>query len=100
RMMPAAPAETPQRVLRDIVAALHGDVLDGVRHVLDGDPQEAVSDLLWGPCDLLGRGHYCRERRKLRSHDHGVERRIAPGPEYFRKPFGVKLADHHVAVRH
>ena len=41
---PAGAAEAAQRVLGDVVAALHRDLLDRVRHVLDGDRGEARGD--------------------------------------------------------
>ena len=46
RMLAAGAAEAAQREARDVVAALHGDLLDRVRHALDGDPQEPGRDLL------------------------------------------------------
>src|SRR3546814_19564280 len=42
---PARATEAAERVAGHIVAALHGDFLDRVRHVLDGDLEEAVGDL-------------------------------------------------------
>src|SRR3546814_2040541 len=45
-VLAAGAAEAVERVLGDIVAALHGDLLDGVGHVLHGDAQEALGDLL------------------------------------------------------
>ena len=38
-------AEAAQRVLRDVVPALHGNVLDRVCHVFDGDLEESVGHL-------------------------------------------------------
>ena len=46
RVLTAGAAEAAQREARDVVAALHGDLLDRVRHALDGDAQEARRELL------------------------------------------------------
>ena len=46
RVLPAGAAEAAQREARDVVAALHRDLLDRVRHALDGDAQEPGRELL------------------------------------------------------
>ena len=46
RMLATGAAKAAQRVLGDVVAALHGDMLDRVGHVLDGDAQETVGHIL------------------------------------------------------
>ena len=48
-VLTAGAAEAAQREARDVVAALHGDLLDRVRHALDGDADEAR-------CEVLGAG--------------------------------------------
>ena len=70
RVLAARAAEAAQRVLGDVVAALHGDVLDRVGHVLDGDPAgsrrrspRAVRDAPVCARDVVG------ERRELVAHD-------------------------------
>ena len=44
-MLPAGAAERIERIVGDVIAALHRDVLDRIRHVLDRDVDEAVGDL-------------------------------------------------------
>ena len=44
-VLAAGAAEAAERVTRHVVAALDRDLLDGVGHVLDGDPEEALRDL-------------------------------------------------------
>jgi len=46
RMRPPRPAEAIERVAGHVVAALDGDFLDRVGHVLDRDPDESVGDVL------------------------------------------------------
>ena len=46
-MLPAGAAETDEGVGRDVMPALHGYFLDGVRHVLDGDAQGAFCNGLY-----------------------------------------------------
>ena len=45
-VLAAGAAEAIERVAGDVVAALHRDLLDRIRHVLDRDAQKAVRDLL------------------------------------------------------
>ena len=45
-VLAAGAAEAVERIARHVVAALHRDLLDRVRHVLDRDPDEAVGDVL------------------------------------------------------
>jgi hypothetical protein len=42
-VLPAGAAEAVERVFRHVIAALDGDLLDRVGHVLDGDAQEAFA---------------------------------------------------------
>ena len=65
RVLAAGAAEAAQRVVGDVVAALHRDVLDRVGHVLHRDAQEAVGDLL-GRCRRVA-GCAQRLRRARRS---------------------------------
>ena len=44
-VLAAGAAEAVERVARHVVAALQGDFLDRVRHVLDRDPDETVGDV-------------------------------------------------------
>ena len=95
-MLPARAAERVHDIFGDVVAALHRDGLDGVRHVGDGDPDEAVGDLLRRaavaelPC----------QRREGLGHGAPVERLVLPGTEDARKERGLKLASHHIGVGH
>ena len=45
-VLPTRAAEATQRVLGDVVAALERDLLDGVSHVLNGDPAKTLGHLL------------------------------------------------------
>ena len=95
-VLAAGAAEAIERVTRDIIAALHRDFFDRVRHVLDGDLDEAVSDLFGraAVADLL------RHVRKRRTHRAGVERLVLLRPEYFGKEIGNELAGHHIGIGH
>ena len=44
-VLAAGAAEAVERIARHVIAALHRDLLDRVRHVLDRDLDEAVGDL-------------------------------------------------------
>ena len=43
-MLSTSAAEAIERIAGDVIAALHGNLLDRVRHVLDRDLDESVGD--------------------------------------------------------
>src|SRR5579883_3278928 len=84
-MLAAGAAEAAQRVAGDVVAALNRDLLDGVGHVLDGDAQEAVGNLLEA-APLAGRGFDTAcELAELLAYDVRIQRLIAVRAEYLGK---------------
>ena len=93
-MLAARPAETVERIVRHIVAALDGNALDGVGHVLDGDTQEALRHGFRraAGADPLG------ERSEFPAHDLDIERLVAPRPENAREELRQQPAEHEVAV--
>src|ERR1700686_5784656 len=100
RMLTTRAAKTRERVFRHVVAALHGDLLDRVRHVLDSDLQEPFRNFFWRSRDA-GRGLYRRGYfHKLALHDIGIERQGAARAGYAREPAGADLSGPNVAVPH
>ncbi len=91
--------ETDQRVVTDVVASLHRDLLDGIGHALHGDRQEPLGDL------HAGHGHPRRGRDlggdclEAGHHDRRVQPLGARGTEDRREELGPDLAHHDVAVR-
>ena len=85
-------AEAGERVLGDVVAALHGDLLDGIGHVLDGDANAARRERGRRRAVCV-RQRRAAQRVELSRDDCGVERliavrdRTAPG----RSPAGCGL---------
>ena len=59
RMLTAGAAETAQREASDVMTALHRDLLDRVRHALDGHAKEPRGDLL-EPRRIAGRADVAR----------------------------------------
>ena len=72
RVLAAGAAEAVERVARHVVAALHGNLLDRVRHVLDRDLDEAVGDVLRDAAVA----DVARQRREGAAHRRGVERLV------------------------
>ncbi len=97
-MLAAGAAEAAQRVLRDVVAALDRDLLDGVRHVLDGDPEEALGHFDRRAAVAAGRGDRVGERGELALDHRLIERRVAVGTEDAREEARLQLAEHDVAI--
>ncbi len=94
-MLAAGAAEAVERVARDVVAALHGNLLDRVRHVFDRDPDEAVGNLL----RRAAVADFFRQFGEGCADCVGIERLVLRRPKDFRKKIGDQLADHHVGVR-
>ena len=88
-------AKTGERVFGDVISALHGNLLDGVCHVLHGDFQEAVGNLFCRPtvADRLS------QFGKLLPDNVTIQLLILFGTEDFRKEFRCQLAGHEVGVR-
>ena len=94
-MLAAGAAEAVERVARHVIAALHGNLLDRVRHVLDRDLDEAVGDFLRRlVADFL------RQIVESVPHRLAVERLILMRPENLREEIRDQLADHHIGVGH
>ena len=97
-VLSAGAAEARERVAADVVAALHGNLADGVRHVVDRDPQEperqlgGVRGLAGGGTDIPG------QLPEADGDARGVERQIAPIPEDVREELRAEASEHHVAI--
>ena len=92
-VLAAGAAEAVERVARHVVAALHRNLLDRVRHVLDRDLDEAVGDLLGGVLPT------CFDSSpKAPRHRTGVERLVLVRPENLREEIRHQLAGHHIGV--
>ncbi len=83
-VLTAGAAEALQREARRVVALLHRDLLDRVRHVGDGDPQEALRHLARRALLSGRRRDLIGERGKPGCHHIGIER--------IASPFGPKIA--------
>ena len=97
-MLAARAPEAVQGVAGHVVAAPHRDRLDGVRHVVDRDPQEPFRHVHWrgsppsAACDVAGQGG------ELPGDRVAVERFVLVRPEDPRKELRLQLAEEHVAV--
>src|SRR5262245_10352489 len=89
-MLSARAAEAGQRILGHVVAALHGDALDGVCHVGHGDANEALGHFLrrWRRSLLTGRGPDLGGKlSELLSYYFDVKRLVSIRPEHFWEIF-------------
>ena len=93
-MLPAGAAEGVQHIVGDVIAPLHRDGQDGVRHVLHGDADETVGDLR----DLAAVADLCGKRGEARTHDLGIERLILLRPEDLGEELRHELPDHDISV--
>ena len=92
-VLSAGAAETVEQIFGDVVAALHGNLLDGVGHVFDGHGDEAFGDLLRRlVADLQ------RKIGKSAAHGLGIERLILVRAEDRREEIRLQLAEHEIGV--
>ena len=93
-VLPSRGAEAVERVFGDVVAALDGDLLDGVGHVLDGDADAAVGNLLRRApvADVAG------EIDEGGAHGVRIEGLIVCGAEDLGEEPRIELAEHDVGV--
>src|SRR2546428_11150596 len=80
-VLPRRAAEAAQRIARDIVAALHRDRLDRVRHIADRDLHEAFGDRLRASTVAYLLGELCESV----GNNATVQRLLPAGPEHMRK---------------
>ncbi len=93
-VLAAGAAEAVERITGHVVSALHGYFLDRVRHVLDGDLDEAIGD-------LFRRGLVAdifRQGSKRFADGGGIERLVLRRSENLRKEVGKEFSDHNVGV--
>ena len=95
---PPASPNTFSTYPRDVVAALHRDLLDRVGHVRHGDLDEARRHLLGAAVVAGGRGDLLAELGEQGLRDLGVERGVAAGAEYLREVIRLDAAEQHVGV--
>ena len=93
-VLAARAAEAVEHIARHVVAALHRDLLDRVRHVLDRDLDEAVGNL-FGAAPVA---NLACEPGETRAHRIGVERLVLVRSENLREEIPDQLADHHIGV--
>src|SRR4051794_10268472 len=82
RVLPGRTAEARQGVFSHVVPALHGNLLDRVRHVLDRDSDATGGDALWSlrhACRALDVRSECTE---LPGDHCGVQQLIAGFAEH------------------
>ena len=98
-MLRAGAAEAAQRIaLGDVDPALDRDLLDGIGHVVVGDGEAAMRQLLRRALDAGRFGHLVRQGGEGGADHLGVQRAVGRWPEDVRKEVGQQLADHQVGV--
>ena len=93
-MLSAGTAKGVQQVTGDIVASLDADLLDGVGHVLDCDPNKPF-------CDRFGRlfaAELPGDFGKTGDHRCGVKRLVLLRAEDGRKGVRLQFAEHQVGI--
>src|SRR5229473_2684845 len=86
-MLAPGAAEAIERIAGHVVAALHRDFLDGVRHVLDRDLDEPVGHL-FGRATVAD---LARKRSERRAYGLSVERLVLVRSENLGKNSGISL---------
>ena len=99
-VLAAGAAEHGQRVLGDVVAALHGNALDRFGHVADGDFEETLGQLFRRHVAAGGGADFVGHRREALHHGVAIQRFVGVGAEDLGEEIGLDLAEQHVAVGH
>ncbi len=99
-MLAGGAAEALQREACRVMALLYRHLLDGIRHVGDRDPQEALGHLVRGARLAGGLGDLIGKSRKLFRDDLGIQRRIAVGAEDRREMPRLDLSHADIGVGH
>ena len=94
-MLPARTAKTVEHIASDVIAPLHGNRLDSVGHIGDGDLDEAFGDLL----RQAAIAQLPRERMEGLHHRAPVQQLVLAAPENLGKQIGLELARHDIGVR-
>ena len=81
RMLPAGATEADERVVGDVVSPLHRHLLDGVRHVVDGDVEESARHLGDLVVDTRRIGDLCGQAAERLQACGQLKRLIAIGTE-------------------
>ena len=93
-MLGAGAAKAVEHVRAHIIAAHDRDLLDGVGHVLDGDPDEALGHRLRRPAAA----DPPRKAGKGAAHPFGIERLHPGSAEDLRKVLGIDPSQHQVGI--
>ena len=99
-MLAAGAAETVQDIAGQVMAALDGDRLDRLGHVLDGDGDEAFGKIQRVGRAAGGFGDLGGEGVELPGDSGLVQRLVAARAEDGGKELGAELAQQDVAVGH
>ena len=94
----AGAAEADEGVARGVDAALDGDLLDGVGHVVVGDGEAALGDLERRPPHPRPGLHLPRQLPEATRHHLGVEGLVGVRAEDAREELGQQLAHHQIGV--
>ena len=97
---PRSAAETDQGVVGDVMASLHGDLLNGVGHVLDRDGQKSLGQLLRQLRKASGGGDLRGQRFEGGPHAFDIQFLVSVRAEHGREGFRADTAEEHVAVRY
>ncbi|GAA3308258.1 hypothetical protein GCM10020295_69860 [Streptomyces cinereospinus] len=98
RVLSAGAAEGGQGVAGDVVALLHGDPLDRVGDVGDGDVQVALGDLFGGAVVAGALPDLAREGGEAVPDERRVQGLVAVGTEHLGEVAGLDPAEHDVGV--
>ncbi len=91
--------ETVESVFRHVVTALNRDLLNGVRHIVDRDPQKAFGHLFRSRFRCAGGlGDFLRQLSELFTNNSGVQRLIRIGAKNLRKVLRLDFPEHDVAI--
>ncbi len=97
-VLSAGAAEAVERVFGHVVTALHRDLLDRVRHILDRNAKKSGRNAFGGRRRFPLAGDSSGQLIELRYHNIAIERFVPAVAKNSREIVGLNLAEHNVAV--
>ena len=97
-MLPARATKTGQGIARHVMAARDGNALDGVRHIGDGNGDEALRRLARGHHAARFLLHLRAEGGETLRHDVAIQWLVPVRAEKAGEETGLDLAQHDVAI--
>src|SRR5262249_54073070 len=98
--LPSCPTEANQRIVRNVITLLDAYLLDCIRHILNGDRDEAAGNFLGGAHVPGFLSYLSGKRLEQLCSNAGINRLVAVQTEDFWKRVSLNPPKKYIAVGH